>query len=104
MPPHLKSVERVLAEVDAIGDLLVILRTRLSAIYLLLDGAMFEAHPPLCPRCGGPMIIRTQHNNPHSRFLGCAAYTKTHCKGSLNLDTWRQQAEEAVRAKAPPPE
>lgn len=95
MPLTLDTLERVLAEADAVEDLLGDIRTRLSAIYVLLDRTMHEAHPPLCPKCGSGMIVRSQRQNPESRFLGCLAWPK--CKGSQSLDEWRKAAEAAVR-------
>ena len=95
------TVERLLAETEEIGDLLGQLRQRLATVYLLLDKAMHDAHPPLCPKCQAPMVIRSQKNNPEARFLGCTRY-RNGCKGSMDIDKWRIAAEEALRAQEAP--
>lgn len=97
------TVERLLEEIDGIEELVVQLRQRLSAIYVLLDRTMHDAHPPVCPKCGASMIVKSQRQNPTNRFLGCTRYNSG-CRGSLSLDKWREAAEAAIRgSKDPPP-
>lgn len=97
----IETVEQLSTEVEEIATLLRALRPRVAAIYVLLDAALHTAHPPQCPKCGSPMVVRHQKKNPESRFLGCTAYrhgVKSSCKGSMSLDDWRKAAEAALRA------
>ena len=48
-----------------------------------------EEQVPLCPLCGAPMIKRkaSRGANAGNEFWGCSNYTKTKCRGIINLSS-----------------
>ena len=50
---------------------------------------------PNCPKCGGPMVLRTAKRGPNAgnQFWGCTAYPK--CKGTVDLES-RNEDEPAA--------
>jgi ssDNA-binding Zn-finger/Zn-ribbon topoisomerase 1 len=45
------------------------------------DADVDDAGPPLCPRCGRPMVVRVASRGAHEgeRFWGCPDYPR--CRG-----------------------
>ena len=93
-----ETIEKLLDETSEIEKLLEGLKARLAAIYLLLDKALHDANPPICPKCGSALVI-CSNRETGNRFLGCVTWKKTGCKGSTGLYEWRETAEKILREK-----
>jgi len=100
-PDLLASLDRAreaAEEIEAIaGEMAGLMRRARDATPVLeaeLHNAFVAAHPPVCSKCGGGMTARRRKADG-GWFWGCRAYPR--CKGALDPQTWRQEAEAALR-------
>lgn len=85
------KLQETIAEVQVV---LAKARDALAVLESTVHHALVDAHPPVCPKCHGPMTAR-RNRESGGWFWGCVAYPK--CKGSRDPMKWQEEALAKLR-------